>query len=511
MKSKKIAAIVVVAVLLLGGYGTLRYVENVVVGKVRELEHLSSAKISFGEVRFSPLRRHLSLGDVHVEWGNDALRVVYDIRQAEGVLPLGLVRLLFDTPEGMTPILSEATLRDIKTSVPGSTTTVVEQRITDLRADLPELARLLESRPSDIELSLGISKNITYARSITHTLHGDIASQGQTPAVAYDLAGIRVEGYDKGDCALTEGSDVNITVQGIPMVSLKKLSIKDFRFPPEFTPQLLEGLEPNMEEARAREAGIKILKALFEGREPLFRQLQLQALRVTPPLIPPISLDALTLDWTSATPLKVTCSMDNLALPTRLLALIAPQITLPGLDMLHLDFKAALDGSADGTEQHRQTLTLRDVATLATDITVQNRPSLLADVAANAEYDRNFRLVRAEATLEDKRLLAYVGGNLKPGGVGATQILEQIAGTLVAQALEPQKATAVTAQLDSFIQKPGTLKIDLTPNQPVLWSLLRDDPRALSDLLNTDLHVEATPGPTPLEQEIRRLFMSDGK
>lgn len=527
MKSKKIAAIVVAAVLLLGGYSAIRYVENVVVGKIRELERLPSAKISFGEVRFSPLRRHLSLNDVHVEYGNDALRVVYDIRQAEGVLPLGLVRLLFDTPEGMTPILSEATWRDMKISTSGSmtagmseaTTTVAEQRIINLRADLTEINNLLATSPSESELGLGIAKNTAWDLQKARTIHMELPVLRGIPPIVYDIVEERMEGYGRNRCALIQYSGLNVSKQGHSLAFVQEISIKDFQLPSAFTPRFFKELNLEMDfkkfdpkqEKRAQEAGMKILKTLFAGPEPLFRQIRVQTLKVTPPFIPSISLDALTFDWACASPLKMLFTVENLTLPTQLLTLLAPQISLPGLDMLHLDFTAALDEAADGMERHRETLSLRDVATLATDITVQNRPSLLANVPTSTEHQRNFRLVRAEATLEDKRLLAYVGGNLKPDGVGVTQMMEYIAGDVVAQALEPQKATAVTAQLDSFIQKPGTLKIALTPNQPVLWSLLKDDPRALSDLLNTDLHVEATPGPTPLEQEIRRLFMSDGK
>lgn len=505
MKSKKILAAVAVLVLLIGGYGAVRYVENAVVRKVRELERLPSPKVRIGDAQFSLLRKQLVLNDLQVEVktvGSAGISSTsnYAVRRVEAVLPL---ELLFDAPAGQRLLCSEAVAHDMRVeSVIGAekdddkirvTQIVAEQRIANLRANLPKLAEVMRTDASEAKKFLDITAEIRCDLWEVRNIRAEMDGIGAFPSIAYTLELGRVEGFDKGDMKLGEYSGLKVFAKNAPVASLGAMSFRDFRMPTPAVFEALDQLGPNSSEEEARAA----LRGLFSGPAPLIGQVAFKDFKLTMPLLP-LSLDSLVIDCASAAPLDLTYAMDNLSFPTRLLLLKAPQLKLPDLPMLHIDAKGSTR-TVDGTMRDRQMLAVRDVAVLSTDISLRDTPSLFLDAAP--EQLLGIKIVHAEATLEDKRLLAYVGGNLNPSGTGVARMLQQIAAVTLSQYFTPQQAVPLLARINAFVEQPGTLKISFAPKRPMpVLQLI--NPAAVGEALT----VAATPGSAPLEQQIRRLF-----
>lgn len=510
MKSKKILAGIAVLVLLVGGYGAVRYVENAVVRKVRELEQLPSPKVRIGKAHFSLLHKQLVLDDVRVEvetaaQGGVSSSATYAVRRVEAVIPL---ELLFDTPAGQSLLCSEAVLRDMRadtaTAVGNAeetfraTQTVPEQRIVNLRADLPKLAEAMRNDASQIKKSLDIATAFSCDAWEARNVRADMSGIGEVPPIAYTLERGRFEGFDKGNLKLGDYSGLKVFVKEVSVASLGSMGFRDFRMPPAAAFEALERLRPDSDDEEAKAALVK----LFAGPDPIIGQISFKDFKVAVPMLP-LSLGSLVVDWTSVTPLGLSYALDDLAFPTKLLLLKAPQLKLPDLPTLHVDAKGSTR-TDDGTTRDRQMFAVRDVAALSTDISLRDMPSWSLDAAP--EQILGMKIVHAEATLEDKRLLAYAGGNLNPSGTGVARMMEQIAAAALSQYFTPEQAAPLLARINAFVQQPGTLRISFAPEQPMPVLQLMNPAAAAAALTIT-----ATPGSTPLEEEIRRLFMPGNK
>lgn len=496
MKSKKILTIIVVAVLLIGGYGAIRYMENAVIGKIREAERLLAPHLSVGSARFSLWTKRLMLDDVRLH--DETSGTSYEIKHLEGVLPLELV---FDPPEGETELLSEWIAHGSTITMPGCVETIRTYRGAHLRANPSRLLWLLQKSAADGELFLTLMTNIAVGNDEAEEIHCRVAATPHTTAYAFSVKNAAGTQYMKGDYRSLEISDLRLTISDKEIAALDTLSLRGIHCPPLSTLKAVVNTPGTGGDVIPRDGleALGLLQNLFTGPHPLVERIQLKNLTLKTPELP-LHLTALTFDWPSSRPIRYSLDLEDLSLPVAALTAVLPDTRLPGLETLHLYLKDSVAHEADGRSREKLSLTVRDVASLRLDVELQGPSSPEGDTMLGL---LSSQFVRAEAVLEDKRLLAYAGGNIDPSSVTAARQLENITERILALFLDPSSAASLREQLAGFVRRPGTLRLTFAPQAPVPVPELNDGAFDIASALTA----VATPGPVSLEQQIRELFM----
>lgn len=488
MKFKGILGIIVAAALLIGGYGAVRYMERAVTGAVRGTARSLAAFCAVGEVRFSLWDKRLSLTDLRLKDGD----AVFEVKRLDLTIPL---ELIFDTPEGVTELATEAVARDAVITSPGMRETIREMRISRLRADPARLLWLLRDKSADGERFLTLLTNIGYAREQSLDTRMDAAASDALPAYTLLIARTGSAGYDKGSYDSLELSGLRILHQDTEVAALEALGMTGVHCPPLPTLKVLLGMSAAPDGLEA----LGIFQDLLTGPQPLVEQLRLRNLVLTTPELP-LRVADLTLDWPSSRPSRYALRLRDVSLATAAVVKAVPGLRLPGLETLRLNFDDAVAHEGDGRSRETLSLDIQDVVSLRLDIVLQDAPSSEGGDPMLGLYMT--RIVKADLAIRDTRLLAYAGGNLNPSGVNAAETLETAVARIFSHIFGPQAYDLARQQLAAFVQRPGTLDIRFAPAAPVgvleLGSGMADMAPALA--------VTATPGPATLERQIRDLF-----
>lgn len=488
MKLKGIQGIIVAAALLIGGYVAVRHMERAVTDAVRETARSMEAFCTVGEVRFSLWNKRLALTDLRLRDGG----AVFEAKRLELVIPL---ELIFDTPEGVTELATEAIFHDAVITSPDRRETIREMRINRLRADPARLVWLLRDKSADGERFLTLLTNVGYAREQSGDIRMDVAASDDLPAYTLLIERTGSAGYDKGSYDSLELSDLRILRQNAEVAALDSLNIAGIHCPSLPTLKVLLGMSAAPDGPEA----LGMLQELFAGPQPLLEQLRLRNLVLTTPELP-LRVAELALDWPSSRSSRHALRLRDFSLATAAIVKDVPGLRLPGLETLRLNVDDTTAHENEGRSRETLSLDLQDVVSLRLDLVLQDAPSREGGDPLLDLYMT--RVVEVDLTIRDTRLLAYAGGNTVPPGVNAAEALEAAVARFFGTVFGEQARDLAREQLAAFVRRPGTLHIRFAPEAPVdvleLGSGMADMASALT--------VTATPGPTPLEQQIRDLF-----
>lgn len=199
-----------------------------------------------------------------------------------------------------------------------------------------------------------------------------------------------------------------------------------------------------------------------------------------------LSLGEIQLDWLQDGAAQILgSSLRDLNIPALVIQSLLP-VKLPGLDALHINGNGTIR-CADGLAHTTGSLTVDSVAGLAYSYDVPSAGVLVT---------RQDNLSNLDMTLTDKGLMALIALNISPDAATSRMILS--AGT-VALNDGSEHGAAVSQALQTFIARPGTLRLTSQPDTPL--SLAGADAGSLLPLL----HLTATPGPRTLESLVEAL------
>lgn len=505
----------VIAVIIVG-YAGMRYLENAVAETIRTwaAQTPPDARVEVGDVSYKLMEGHLAVKDVRFAYKEgDQTVATLAIAQVDVLQPGETFFAVLRDPqtevkEARLAVAGSVRARGINMG-PAPTVVIDERVISGIQVDTAALKAFLASRGTqDLpRTALGLAYGLSYESDVSKGIHASVKVLPYTVTIKES----REIGYAEGHLRSFVVTGLAFKENDRDLASIAEVAAENMNLPPQDL--LLKLFDPAWQEKTPEDEQVLEAMRIFGGPKPLLGSLVVRDVKVSGGL-GNVSLAKMTYINGSTSPFAVDLTLEHLKMPTTL----APELQiLSPMDLRDLDVSASLAFSlpaADGAFTVSSSLNAADLGTAdalfkgTLPQEVLKEAALIgarsdspgAEMESNVLIQKNIRFSQLELGYADEGLLPRLGLlSQKLMGLTPEQSLIMVK-QYIQQAIGFAADDPDMARIDSFIEKPGAIRLILSSEKPLSLEEIENLPK------NTPaIRLDATPGPKTLQELITAL------
>lgn len=505
----------VIAVIIVG-YAGMRYLENAVVETIRTwaAQTPPNARVEVGDVTYKLMEGHLAVKDVRFAYKEgDETVATLAIAQVDVLQPGETFFAVLRDPqtevkEARLTIAGSVRARGISMGL-APAVTIDERVISGIQVDTAALKAFLASRGTqDLpRTALGLAYGLSYESDVSKGIHASVKALPYTVTIKES----RQIGYAEGHLRSSVITGLSFKKNDSELGSIAEVTAENMNLPPQHL--LLKLFDPEWQKKTPEDEQVLEAIRVFGGPKPLLGSLVVRDLRDNTGLAT-VSLGKMTYVNSSTSPFTVDLALEHFKIPTT----FAPELqALSLMDLRDLDVSATLSFSlpaADGAFSVSSSLNVAELGTadalfkgtlpqevLKEAALIGARSDLPgAEMESNVLIQENIRFSQLELGYADEGLLPRLGLlSQKLMGLTPEQSLIMVK-QYIQQAIGFAADDPDMARIDSFIEKPGAIRLILSPEKPLSLEEIENLPKD-----TPAIRLDATPGPKTLQELLTAL------
>lgn len=494
MNGKKWIFLLVMALLLAGGLGALRYTEQRVENNVREFLQQILPACNVGQVRFSAWHRTLVVEDIAYVQPQGSIR----IEQAEMVLPL---HMFWGLPDAEVELLESLVLRQMQVVTDRVVLSEEERKYIHISANPGELLRYLTKNQGTSRAGYGVLQRLSFAAGTARNIGMRIEMADGLLPLSCTMERSSEGPYRRGMLGQFQIHTLQLRQGEYVLATLGSFHGSAMRLPSE---EVVMALVQSLQEMAGEESTVQlgaVVDAILSADSPLVEHMVLDDFQMTA-FHQPVGVQKMELWWSSGTSGALRLHAVDLSIPVRLFADLYRPLQCPGLDILHLDLDMrCMAGALSGQERYILDVQARDVGMAQMDLTLAD--SFSGTEGGDPLLEMMMSPIAAlDLHMKDQVLLAYLAGNMggEPAVVAVTLpgVLERYAVQLLGDRLSAEE----WQRMREFLRNPGEFSLHFRPKEPVT---LLDMVFGASDW-KSQLQLEMKQGKEDLVSRVQRIF-----